>query len=76
MKHIKTGVVVSDKMDKTRVVRIDWSANSDLYTKTLKRSTKLFVHDPKNLSHTGDKVSIVETKPISNKKRWRIVKVS
>jgi len=74
MRKLKTGVVVSDKMDKTRLVKVEWTENDPLYGKILKHSTRMFVHDEKNQAHVGDKVQIRETRPISKNKRWRIVK--
>ncbi|OGS46639.1 MAG: 30S ribosomal protein S17 [Elusimicrobia bacterium RIFOXYD2_FULL_34_15] len=74
MEKMKTGVVVSDKMDKTRVVEVGWTTRSPLYGKVVKRSSKFYAHDEKNETHVGDKVKIVQTRPISNKKRWKIYK--
>ncbi|OGS33871.1 MAG: 30S ribosomal protein S17 [Elusimicrobia bacterium RIFOXYC2_FULL_34_12] len=74
MKRIKTAVVISDKMNKTRIVRVEWTIRSPLYGKFVKRNTKYYVHDEKNSTHVGDKVKIIETRPISNKKRWKIYK--
>ncbi|MDR2458109.1 MAG: 30S ribosomal protein S17 [Clostridiales Family XIII bacterium] len=67
------GVVTSDKMDKTVVVTIEALRKHKLYSKTVKRSKKFKVHDEKNESHIGDRVRIMETKPISKDKRWRLV---
>jgi small subunit ribosomal protein S17 len=67
-----TGVVVSDKMMKTRVVRVDRSVRDSLYGKTTRKSSTVKVHDEKNLSKEGDLVDIVETRPISRDKRWAL----
>ena len=69
------GCVVSDKMDKTITVMIERKVKHPLYGKYIKRSTKLHAHDEKNECKEGDLVSIVETKPISKSKMWRLVKV-
>ncbi len=69
------GVVVSDKMDKTRVVKVSWNTTHALYHKVLRRSSRFYAHDEKNESHTGDKVEIVETKPLSKLKRWRVSQI-
>ena len=69
------GCVVSDKMDKTITVMIERKVKHPLYGKYIKRSTKLHAHDENNECNEGDLVSIVETKPISKSKMWRLVKV-
>lgn len=71
----REGVVVSDKMDKTRVVLVSWSTTHPLYHKVQRRGTRFYAHDEKNESHAGDKVQIMETKPYSKLKRWRITQV-
>lgn len=71
----RTGVVVSDKMDKTRVVRVERLVQHSLYGKTVKRATKFKAHDENNASKHGDKVRIMETKPLSKDKRWRIAEI-
>jgi len=76
MRKAKAGTVVSDKMDKTRLVKIEWTENDARYGKIMKRNTRVFVHDEKNQTHVGDKVQIRETRPISKNKRWRIVKAA
>jgi small subunit ribosomal protein S17 len=68
-------VVVSDKMDKTVLVRIDRSFRHPLYQKTVKRSSKLAAHDEQNDAHEGDTVRVMETRPLSRTKRWRVVEV-
>jgi len=71
----REGVVVSDKMDKTRVVVVSWNTTHSRYKKVLRRSTRFHAHDEKNESHTGDRVQIVETRPMSKLKRWRISQI-
>jgi small subunit ribosomal protein S17 len=74
-RKVRTGVVVSDKGDKTVVVRIDRTALHPVYKKTLRRSSKLAAHDEANDVHVGDTVRVMETRPISKTKRWRVVEV-
>jgi len=69
------GVVVSDKMDKTIVVKVERLVTHPLYKKTIKKSKKYKVHDEENKAKTGDKVKIMETRPLSKEKRWRLVEV-
>jgi small subunit ribosomal protein S17 len=71
----RTGVVIGDKMDKTRIVEITRSFRHPLYDKVLRRRTKFYVHDEKNESRAGDQVRIMETRPLSKLKRWRLVEV-
>lgn len=70
-----TGVVVSDKMSKTIVVRIDRVTRHPIYRKVMKRSRKIKAHDEKNVAKTGDVVKIIETRPLSKDKRWKLVEV-
>jgi small subunit ribosomal protein S17 len=70
-----TGVVVSDKMDKTIVVSVVRSVRNSLYGKTIKRTSKFKVHDENNECRVGDRVKIMETRPLSKEKRWRLVEV-
>lgn len=74
-RKVRTGVVVSDKMDKTVLVRIDRKVRHPLYKKTVKRSSKLAAHDETNDAHVGDTVRVMETRPLSKTKRWRIVEI-
>ena len=74
-RKVRTGVVVSDKMDKTVLVRIDRSFRHPLYGKTVKRSSKLAAHDEANDAKVGDTVRVMETRPLSKTKRWRVVEV-
>lgn len=71
----RTGIVVSDKMDKTVVVATEDNIRHSLYGKSVKRTTKFKAHDENNECGIGDKVKIMETKPISRDKRWRVVEI-
>ena len=68
-------MVVSDGMDKTVLVRIDRQVTHPLYGKTVRRSSKLAAHDEANDAHVGDTVRVMETRPLSKTKRWRVVEV-
>jgi small subunit ribosomal protein S17 len=74
-RKVRTGVVVSDKMDKTVLVRIDRKVRHPLYRKTVARSNKLAAHDETNDAHVGDTVRVMETRPLSKSKRWRVVEI-
>lgn len=76
-KHIltATGIVVSDKMEKTIVVRLDSVTHHPMYNKVMRRSRKVKAHDEKKTAKTGDTVKIVHTRPLSKDKRWRLVEV-
>lgn len=69
------GIVVSDKMDKTRVVEIAWKRRHPLYEKVIVGKTTLRVHDEMNKAKAGDRVLIEETRPLSRLKRWRLVEI-
>ena len=71
----RIGRVVSDKMDNSVVVEIEWRRNHRLYSKSVKKFTKLHADDSSNLSSVGDVVSIMETRPLSKTKRWRVTEV-
>ena len=71
----RVGKVVSDKMDKTIVVAIEDNVMHPLYKKIIKRTVKFKAHDENNTAGIGDKVEIMETRPISKDKRWRLVRV-
>ena len=71
----KIGKVISDKMDKTIVVAIEESVKHQLYGKVVKRTYKLKAHDENNECNIGDKVKVMETRPLSKDKRWRLVEV-
>jgi small subunit ribosomal protein S17 len=74
-RKLRTGVVVSEKMDKTVLVRIDRKVRHRLYKKTVARSNKLAAHDENNDAHVGDTVRVMETRPLSKTKRWRVVEI-
>ena len=75
-KHkFRLGQVVSDKMDKTVVVAVETPKRHPLYKKTIKRVVKYKAHDEKNKCRAGDKVIIVETRPLSREKRWRVAEI-
>lgn len=69
------GIVVSDKMDKTIVVRVERTYRHPLYLKVLRSSKKVYVHDEKEEANPGDLVKIIETRPLSRLKRWRLIEV-
>ena len=71
----RIGQVVSNKMDKTIVVLLKTKALHPIYGKTLNQSTKIKAHDPENLCDIGDTVEVVETRPLSKDKRWRLVRI-
>ncbi len=71
----RVGVVVSDKMDKTRVVVVDRLMQHPKYKKYVRRRKKFYAHDENNEAREGDLVRIVETRPLSKMKRWRIVEI-
>jgi len=70
-----TGIVVYDKMDKTIVVAVQDRVRHPLYKKIVKRTYKLKAHDEKNECTVGDKVKVMETRPLSKEKRWRLVEI-
>ncbi len=74
-RKVRQGVVVSDAMDKTVVVRISSQVRHALYGKIVRRTTKLQAHDEAGNAHVGDTVRIVETRPLSKTKRWRVVEI-
>ena len=75
LRKVRTGKVTSDKMDKTIVVAIEERVNHPLYNKVVKRTYKLKAHDENNECRIGDTVKVMETKPISKDKRWRLVEI-
>ena len=75
LRKTRVGVVVSDKMDKTIVVAVKDSVQHPLYNKIMKRTVKFKAHDEKNECGVGDRVEIMETRPISADKRWRLVQI-
>ena len=75
LRKVRTGKVTSDKMDKTIVVAIEERVNHPLYNKVVKRTYKLKAHDENNDAHEGDTVRVMETRPLSKDKRWRLVEI-
>ena len=75
MRKTQVGKVVSDKMDKTIVVAIQDSVKHPLYKKIIKRTVKLKAHDENNECRIGDRVRVMETRPLSKDKRWRLVEI-
>jgi small subunit ribosomal protein S17 len=74
-KSEKVGVVVSNKMQKSIVVAVEWQVRHDLYGKSERRTSKFMVHDEANAAKVGDMVAIVETRPMSRRKRWALTRV-
>ena len=74
-RKVKIGIVKSDKMDKTIVVEMEDFVRHSLYGKAVKRTKKVKAHDENNECHIGDKVKIMETRPLSRDKRWRLVEI-
>lgn len=74
-RKVRIGTVVSDKMDKTIVVKVEDFIRHPLYGKRVKRTTKFKAHDELNTCGIGDKVRIMETRPLSRDKRWRLVEI-
>ncbi len=75
LRKTRVGIVVSDKMDKTIVVAIKDNVRHPLYKKIVKRTYKLKAHDEENTANVGDTVKVMETRPLSKDKRWRLVEV-
>ena len=75
LRKTRVGVVTSNKMDKTIVVALKDNVRHPLYKKIIKRTIKLKAHDEENTCNVGDKVKIMETRPLSKDKRWRLVEV-
>ena len=75
LRKVMIGTVTSDKMDKTVVVSVETSVKHKLYNKIVKRTYKLKAHDENNECQVGDKVKVMETRPLSKDKRWRVVEV-
>ena len=74
-KSEKVGVVVSNKMRKSIVVAVEWQVRHGLYGKTTRRTSKFMVHDELSVAGIGDTVAIVETRPMSRRKRWALARV-
>ncbi len=75
IRKTRVGIVVSDKMDKTVVVAVERQVKHPLYKKYIKQTSKFKAHDDQNQCDIGDKVRIMETRPLSRTKRWRIVEI-
>jgi small subunit ribosomal protein S17 len=75
LRKTRVGVVVSDKMDKTITVAVKDNVKHPLYNKIVKRTYKLKAHDEQNDAHIGDTVKVMETRPLSKDKRWRLVEI-
>lgn len=75
LRKTRTGRVVSDKMDKTIVVAVENNVRHPLYGKIIKRTYKLKAHDEQNECREGDRVLVMETRPLSKEKRWRLVQI-
>ena len=75
LRKVRVGMVVSDKMDKTVVIAIEDNVKHPVYGKIIKRTLKVHAHDENNECNIGDKVRIMETRPLSKTKRWRVVEV-
>jgi small subunit ribosomal protein S17 len=74
-KSEKTGVVISNKMQKSIVVAVEWQVRHGLYGKTERKTSTFMVHDEDNTARIGDMVEIVETRPLSRRKRWALKRV-
>ena len=75
MQKTRIGLVVSDKMEKTRVVAVERAFRHARYSRVVKRTTRFKAHDERNEARVGDRVLIVETRPLSKDKRWRIKEI-
>ena len=75
LRKTRVGIVVSNKMDKTIVVAVQDNVKHPIYGKIIKRTLKLHAHDEENTCNVGDKVEVMETRPLSKTKRWRLVEI-
>ena len=75
LRKVRVGLVVSNKMDKTVTVAIADNVKHPIYGKIIKRTLKLHAHDEENTCNVGDKVEVMETRPLSKTKRWRLVEI-
>lgn len=75
MRKVRVGTVVSDKMDKTVVVAVERVVSHPLYGRRMKRTTRFMAHNEDNLAKVGDKVRVMETRPLSKEKKWRVVEI-
>lgn len=71
----KIGIVTSDKMDKSRVIQVERTIQHPFYKKYIRKTSKFMIHDEKNESHIGDRIRVMETRPLSKRKRWRLVEI-
>ena len=74
-RKVRVGKVVSDKMDKTVVVQVEWRSTHPVYRKSIRRRTRFNAHDEQNLCQVGDLIRIIETRPLSRTKRWRVTEI-
>jgi small subunit ribosomal protein S17 len=74
-RKVRTGMVVSDRMDKTVMVQVEGRKQHRLYRKSMRRTAKLAAHDESNEARVGDRVRVMETRPLSKTKRWRVVEI-
>jgi small subunit ribosomal protein S17 len=74
-RKVRVGVVTSDARDKTITVRVDSARPHPVYGKTVRRSAKLHAHDERNEANVGDRVRVMETRPLSAQKRWRLIEI-
>ena len=75
LRKVRQGVVVSDKMDKTIVIAAKFKEKHPIYGKFVQKTKKYHAHDEKNEAHVGDTVQVMETRPLSRTKRWRLVQI-
>jgi small subunit ribosomal protein S17 len=75
LRKTRIGLVISNKMDKTITVAIERKVPHPIYKKYFKKTTKLFAHDEKGECNMGDRVKIMETRPLSTRKRWRMIEI-
>ena len=75
LRKVRVGKVVSNKMDKTIVVAIEDHVRHPMYNKIVKHTVKIHAHDAENVCNVGDKVAVMETRPLSKTKRWRLVEI-
>ena len=73
-RQIRTGIVTSNKMKKTIIVKVSWLAKEPKYKKYLRKQSRLYAHDERSECQIGDRVEIVETRPLSKLKRWRLLR--
>ena len=74
-RKVRVGKVIRNKMDQTVIVAIEWRRRHPIYKKSVRHITKLMAHDDKNLCNIGDTVNVMETRPLSKTKRWRVTSV-